>query len=107
MSPDEVGIGTIAVDDDVTDGFARLQLMIVGDVIRPARLRLVGCLGRERIRIPPAIRADVVTVEGSTITIGCTLLEVTITDEVSDKMVNVGSGSLRLIAVEAIAVRAV
>ena len=66
--------------------------MIVGDVITPARLRLDGCLGSERIRIPPAIRADVVTVEGSTVTIDCRLLKVTITDEVSNTMDNVGSG---------------
>ena len=81
--------------------------MVVDDVIKPARLRLVDCLGSERIRLPPTKRGDVVTVEGSTVTIDCRLLGVTITDEVSDTMDNVGSGLLTLRAVEVTAVRAV
>ena len=76
-------VGLIATVDDETDGFARLQLMVDVDVIIPARLRLDGFFGSDSIRIPPATRADDVMVEGSTVTIGCSL-EVTIVVGVSD-----------------------
>ena len=65
--------GLIATVDDETDGFARLQVMVGVDVIIQARLRLDGFFGSDSIRIPPATRVDDVMVEGSTVTIGCSL----------------------------------
>ena len=59
--------------------------MVDVDVIIP-RLRLDGFFGSDSVRIPPATRADDVMVEGSTVTIGCSL-EVTITVGVSDVLI--------------------
>ena len=86
MSPDDDRMGTLATVDDETESFARLQLMDDVDVIIPARLRSDGFFGSDSIRIPPATRADDVMVEGSTVTIGCSL-EVTITVGVSDVVI--------------------
>ena len=76
-------MGTLATVDDETESFARLQLMDDVDVIIPARLRLDGVFGSDSIRIPPATRADDVMIEGSTVTIVCSL-EVAVAVGVSD-----------------------
>ena len=74
FSPATDMIGGIFNANEEVANFARLLLVVDDDeVIIPARLRLDGFLETDDIRIPPATRADIVMVEGSVVTTGCSV----------------------------------